>query len=131
MIAASMRAAGLDAVACGNVGHPFSLAAREEHDALAVEASSFQLRFQESFHPHVSALLNVAPDHLDWHGSLEAYTAAKARIFERQGNGDTHVGNADDEAAAQVSRGAPCALAWFRLGLPGEGEVGYEDGELL
>src|SRR5207245_442206 len=54
MVAGAMRSAGLDAVACGNVGHPFSVAAREERDALAVEASSFQLRFVETFHPRVS-----------------------------------------------------------------------------
>src|SRR5207302_10478646 len=60
MVAAAMRSAGLDAVACGNIGHPFSLAATEDHDALAVEASSFQLRFHETFRPKVSVLLNLA-----------------------------------------------------------------------
>src|SRR5206468_6184206 len=91
MLAAMMRAAGVVARACGNVGYPFSLAAREEGlDALAVEASSFQLAFQETFHPEVSVLLNVAPDHLDWHGTLEAYVAAKAMIYAHQGAGDIH-----------------------------------------
>jgi UDP-N-acetylmuramoylalanine--D-glutamate ligase len=131
MVASCLRAGGLDAVACGNIGHPFSLAARENHRALAVEASSFQLRFHHSFHPKVSVLLNVAPDHLDWHGSLDAYRAAKARIFELQGPGNTHVGNRDDAAAAKMSRRAPCALVWFRLTAPADGEVGYEDGTLV
>jgi UDP-N-acetylmuramoylalanine--D-glutamate ligase len=131
MVASCMRADGLDAMACGNIGHPFSLAAREGHQALAVEASSFQLRFHHTFHPKVSVLLNVAPDHLDWHGSLERYRAAKARVFERQGSGDTHVGNRDDAAGAKVSQGAPCALVWFRFGAPGAEEVGFEDGVLV
>lgn len=131
MLAACMRAAGLDAVACGNIGHPFSLAAREEHDVLAVEASSFQLRFHESFHPKVSVLLNLAPDHLDWHGSMEAYAATKARVFELQGAADTHVGNAEDPAAAAISLGAGCPLVWFRLAEPGDGEVGFVDGVLV
>ena len=61
LIAAAMRAAGLNATACGNVGYPLSAAAREPFDALAVEASSFQLRFASSFHPRVSVLLNLAP----------------------------------------------------------------------
>jgi UDP-N-acetylmuramoylalanine--D-glutamate ligase len=130
-VAASMRASGMDAVACGNIGYPFSLAAREGHAALAVEASSFQLRFHRSLRPRVSALLNLSPDHLDWHGTFEAYGAAKARIFELQGPGDTHVGNRDDTAAARVSRGAPCALVWFTLGEPAEGEVGYANGSLV
>ncbi len=130
MVAACMRATGLDAIACGNIGHPFSLAAREGHAALAVEASSFQLRFQESFHPRASVLLNIAEDHLDWHGSMDAYAAAKARIFANQGSGDTHVGNADDPDAAGISREAPCEVVWFRLGDPSEGEVGYRGKEL-
>ncbi len=73
MIEACLRADGIDAVACGNIGHPFPEAAREGHEALVVECSSFQLRLQESFHPRVSVLLNLAPDHLDEHGSFEAY----------------------------------------------------------
>lgn len=131
MIAAALRHGGLDAVSCGNVGHPFSLAAAEGHDALAVEASSFQLRFQESFHPRVSVLLNLAPDHLDWHGSMGAYTDAKRRIYQLQRNGDTHVGNRDDRDAAAISAGAPCSVAWFTLGEPSAGETGYVDGELV
>jgi len=130
MIEACLRAGGIDAVACGNIGRPFPEAARAGHDALVVECSSFQLRLQDSFHPRVSALLNLAPDHLDEHGSFEAYAAAKARIFERQRGGDTHVGNRDDAAAAERSAAAPCDVAWFRAGSPEEGEVGY-DGPIL
>ncbi len=131
MVAAAMRAAGLRAAACGNIGHPFSLAALEDHEALAVEVSSFQLHHHVSFHPRVSVLLNLAPDHLDWHGSFAAYAEAKARVFELQEGRDVHVGNADDAGAAEVSRGAPCEVRWFRLGAPAAGEVGYEDGELV
>ncbi|MEX2421343.1 MAG: UDP-N-acetylmuramoyl-L-alanine--D-glutamate ligase, partial [Actinomycetota bacterium] len=131
MVATMMRADGLDAIACGNIGHPFSLAAREGHAALAVEASSYQLRFQESLHPRVSVLLNLAPDHLDWHGSFEAYGEAKARIFARQGAGDVHLGNADDEVAAAISSRAPCGQRWFRLGEPGPGEVGFVGSQIV
>ncbi|HEX8099280.1 MAG TPA: UDP-N-acetylmuramoyl-L-alanine--D-glutamate ligase [Actinomycetota bacterium] len=131
LIAAMMRASGLSAVACGNVGHPFSLAAREAHDALAVEASSFQLRFQETLHPRVSVLLNLAPDHLDWHGSFEAYAAAKARIFARQSAPDVHVGNRDDIEGSRVSAKAPCDVRWFRWGAPQEGETGATPGGVL
>jgi len=126
IIAEMMRAAGLDALACGNVGYPFSRAARERHDALAVEASSFQLRLSDSVHPRVSLLLNLAPDHLDWHGSFGAYQRAKAKIFRRQSGteGDVHVGNRDDAGAARVSREAPCAVHWFGMGEPEPGEPG-------
>jgi UDP-N-acetylmuramoylalanine--D-glutamate ligase len=131
MVAAAMRGAGVDAIACGNIGHPFSFAAAEGHQALAVEASSFQLRFHQSFHPRVSVLLNLAPDHLDWHRSLEDYRDSKRRIYALQVDGDTHVGNRDDPHATAVSKEAPCAVAWFRLGEPAEGEVGYEGGVLV
>lgn len=131
MLASTMRASGLDAVACGNIGHPFSLAAGEGHDALAVEASSFQLRFHESFHPRVSVLLNLAADHLDWHGSFDAYADAKSRIFVRQSGDEVHIGNADDADASRISKQAGCRIHWFRLGVPEEGEVGYVDGRLV
>ena len=131
LIASCLRAGGLDAVACGNIGHPFPLAAREGHDALVVEASSFQLRFVETFHPRVSVLLNLAPDHLDWHGSEAAYVDAKRAVMRVQGDGDAHVGNRDDAASTLVSAAAPCPVVWFRLGEPGDGEVGYIDGALV
>jgi UDP-N-acetylmuramoylalanine--D-glutamate ligase len=131
MIAACLRAGGLDAIACGNIGHPFPAAAREGHDVLVVEASSFQLRFVQTFHPRVSVLLNLAPDHLDWHGSEAAYVDAKRAVMHAQGDGDVHVGNHDDAASTIVSAAAPCEVVWFRLGEPGEGEVGYIDGDLV
>jgi len=131
MLAACLRAAGLDAVACGNIGLPFSIAAREGHDALAVEASSFQLRFHESLSPRVSVLLNLAPDHLDWHGTLASYAEAKSRVFANQAGDDVHVGNADERAAARVSERAPCRIVWFRAAVPSDGEVGFEDDELV
>jgi UDP-N-acetylmuramoylalanine--D-glutamate ligase len=130
MLAACMRSAGLDAVACGNIGRPFPTAAREPHDALVVEVSSFQLATQTSFHPRVSVLLNLAPDHLDWHGSFDAYAAAKARVFALQGAADVHVGNLDDEASAAISRSARCEVRWFTIGEPSEDGAGIRDGRL-
>ena len=131
MIEACLRADGRDAVACGNIGRSFPEAAREGHDVLVVEASSFQLVMQESFHPVVSALLNVAVDHLDWHGDEAAYRAAKERIHGAQRGDDVHVGNRDDAVAAALSARARCEVRWFRRDTPAEDEVGYEDGELV
>ncbi len=131
MVATMMQAAGLDAVACGNIGHAFSVAAREGHAALAVEVSSFQLRFHHWVDATVSVLLNVAPDHIDWHGSFERYAESKARVYELQDGGDVHVGNADDERGAEISAAAPCRVVWFRMGTPGEGEVGFVGRELV
>jgi UDP-N-acetylmuramoylalanine--D-glutamate ligase len=132
LIAAMLRAQGYDAVACGNIGHPFTRAALEPHDVLVVEASSFQLRFHSTFHPRVSVLLNLAPDHIDWHGSMDAYAAAKARVFELQGEGDTHVGNVDDGTAAGISRRAVCSKVWFTIEAPsGPDVIGFDGGRML
>lgn len=95
--------------ACGNIGTPLStcvldlLTGRERSDVLVVELSSFQLEevganAPARFRPRAAALLNVSPDHLDRHGSAEAYVAAKRRIFAAQQNGDVAVLNDDDPA---------------------------------
>ena len=131
MIAACLRATGIDAIACGNIGHPFPTAALEPYDALVVEASSFQLRFVETFHPKVSVLLNLSSDHLDWHGTADAYADAKANVFREQRADDVHVANRDDELAAAMSETTAARLVWFRLGSPADGEVGYEGTELV
>ncbi|MEA2556826.1 MAG: UDP-N-acetylmuramoylalanine--D-glutamate ligase [Actinomycetota bacterium] len=130
MIASCLTAAGMDAVACGNIGHPFPEAAAGSHEVLVVEASSFQLSTQSSFHPVVSVLLNLDEDHVDWHGSTNAYRRAKARIFAMQTATDAHVGNRDDARAAEISATAPCPVVWIRTGEPADGEVGYVSGEL-
>jgi UDP-N-acetylmuramoylalanine--D-glutamate ligase len=131
MVASCLRAGGVDAIACGNIGYPFTTAAQAGFEALVVEASSFQLARHLRFHPRVSVLLNLAPDHIDHHGSFEAYSAAKAAIFAAQRSGDVHVGNADDPLAAAVSSSAPCERRWFRAsGGPDAATVGYRDGVL-
>ena len=131
LLASAMRAAGVRATACGNVGHPFSAAAQEGFEALAVEASSFQLAFCHRFRPRVSVLLNLAPDHLDWHGTFDAYAEAKPRIVRAQHGPDVHIGARDEHAAATISSAAPCEVRWFRIGIPGAGEVGVVDGEVV
>ncbi len=131
MLAACLRAGALDAVACGNIGRSFPTAALEPHDVLVVEASSFQLAHQVSLHPRVSVLLNLAPDHLDWHGSFDAYAQAKQRVYRNQVDDDVHVGNRDDERSSALSAEATCAVAWFRAGPPEPGEVGYRGGHLI
>jgi UDP-N-acetylmuramoylalanine--D-glutamate ligase len=80
-----LRAAGLKAIAVGNVGTPILDAIRDpiEYDVFAVELSSFQLHWSESISPVASVCLNVAEDHVDWHGSYDSYLADKAKVYER------------------------------------------------
>ena len=67
---------------------------------IVIEASSFQLRFIEDFHPAAAAILNIAPDHLDWHRGMDEYVASKQRIFENQTEDDILVYDADDAGAS-------------------------------
>jgi len=82
---AMLQAAGLKAIAVGNVGTPILDALRDpvQYDVFAVELSSFQLHWAETLSPVASVCLNVAEDHVDWHGSYDSYLADKAKVYER------------------------------------------------
>lgn len=133
LTAAMLRESGVDAVAAGNIGLAVSeVAAQPEHPTVVVvEASSFQLTTIDTFHPDAAVFLNLAPDHLDWHGSFEAYAAAKTRILERQGAHDLVVYGADD---AEVSRRVATAVGRL-VPVSGrhqpEGGSGPADGRLV
>lgn len=83
MLASILRAAGEDALEVGNIGTPITRAIDAEASVFAVELSSFQLATTASVSPEASVCLNVDADHLDWHGTAEAYAAAKARVYAR------------------------------------------------
>ena len=87
-LAEGLQAAGLRAVPCGNYGLPICQAIQGSPDWLVIEASSFQLETCVEFRPDIGVLVNVLPNHLDRHGTLEAYARLKARMFARQRGGD-------------------------------------------
>ena len=88
----------------------------DDVDVVVAEVSSFQLRFTtESFRPRVAVLLNVAPDHLDWHGSFDAYVAAKARVFANQSSDDLLVYNAGDPIARDLAETAPSRTVGYEV----------------
>jgi UDP-N-acetylmuramoylalanine--D-glutamate ligase len=134
LLTAMLVAGDVPAVPCGNIGAPFSTAAEaaEPGAVLVAELSSFQLRFAGSLRPEVGVLLNLADDHLDWHGGFEAYAAAKARLWEAQRPGDWAVANAADPVTVRWrDRIAPAGRADFRGedAVDGLG-VGVRDGAL-
>lgn len=102
LIAHLLSAGGTMAAVVGNFGPPATAAVGEldELTILVAEVSSFQLALTESFRPRVSVLLNITPDHADWHGSHDAYAADKIRIFANQGPGDTAIVDVDDPGSA-------------------------------
>ncbi|MER7985910.1 UDP-N-acetylmuramoyl-L-alanine--D-glutamate ligase [Streptomyces noursei] len=140
MLASILAAAGLRTAAVGNIGVPLvdvvlgeGRAEGTTYDVLAVELSSYQLHWAPSVRAHSAAVLNLAPDHLDWHGSMTAYAADKGRIYE--GNAVACVYNAADPATEDLVRAADveegCRAIGFTLGTPGPSQVGVVDGILV
>ncbi|HEY9473367.1 MAG TPA: UDP-N-acetylmuramoyl-L-alanine--D-glutamate ligase [Mycobacteriales bacterium] len=129
MLESILRAAGLRAVATGNVGLPVVEAVLTDppYDVLAVELSSFQLHWSSSLRPRAAAVLNVAEDHLDWHGSMRAYAADKRRIYRP---GAINIFNADEPSSRRLAEGFDGAVG-FTLGPPEQGYVGVRDGVLV
>jgi UDP-N-acetylmuramoylalanine--D-glutamate ligase len=111
LLAAILRAAGHDSEPAGNIGKPLVEAVTESPQGapIAVELSSFQLATIDRFRPRVAVVLNIAEDHTRWHGSKQAYAAAKARITENQDASDHFLPNAEDPAVLQIETDATIA----------------------
>ena len=128
MLHAMLTAAGRTAQLCGNIGDPVLEVLGEPAELLAVELSSFQLHWAPSVRPEAGAVLNIAEDHLDWHGSMAAYTADKARAL----SGRVAVVGMDDAHATALLGSVPAPVqVGFRLGEPAPGELGVVDGMLV
>lgn len=125
MLAAMMQAGGLSAQAVGNIGVSVAQALEGPRvDVLVAELSSFQLHWSEQLLPDVGVLLNLADDHIDWHGSFEAYADAKAKVLQAP----VHIAGKDDP---EVWRRADQQTIGFGLGAPEDGELGVLDGALV
>jgi UDP-N-acetylmuramoylalanine--D-glutamate ligase len=131
-----LRSAGVRAVACGNIGVPVldAIVAPEQFDVLVVELSSHQLHYlSHAISPFSSACLNIAEDHLEWHGSADAYVAAKGNVYA-----NTRVACVYNRAdavterlveEADVQEGA--RAIGFGLGVPGQSDLGIVEGILV
>ena len=100
--------AGMKTAVCGNIGRPVvAEAVKADGDTwLVTEVSSFQLETTERFRPGIAALLNLTPDHMDRHKTMENYAAAKAKIHANQGADDVLVYNADDALVSSLAGGS-------------------------
>lgn len=103
LISHILRKTGRVAPACGNFGVPILSQLDKKPDFLVVEVSSYQLAYCSAFAPKIAVWLNLTPDHLDWHGSLDDYIAAKRKLFEHQRHDQYAVLNLDDPLVAATS----------------------------
>ena len=129
MTAAALRAGGLHAVACGNVGRTVIECVEESqaYDVLVLELSSFQLHWLKRAEFVASAILNIADDHTDWHGSFENYAQAKLSILDRS---MTAILNGDDKEVLTRTTHWNGRKVFYSLDTPGPGEIGVVE-ELL
>jgi UDP-N-acetylmuramoylalanine--D-glutamate ligase len=130
MVESILQAAGYRAVAAGNVGRPLLdvVLDPDPYDVIAVELSSFQLHWSSELAPEVGAVLNIAEDHLDWHGSMASYAAAKAAVWRRGTDG---VYNAEDALVTDLARAALNGPHDFTTKEPGSGGLGVVNGAII
>ena len=129
LAAAMLRAGGLTALACGNVGTTVieTVESGENYDFLVLELSSFQLHWLEDAQFLSSAILNIAEDHVDWHGSFDAYAKAKISILDKS---ITAILNGDDGEIVSRTTHWQGRKVFFSLDTPAPGEIGVVE-ELL
>lgn len=130
MTAAMLREGGISAVACGNVGTTVleSVESSENYDFLVLELSSFQLHWLREATFVATAILNIAPDHVDWHGDFESYAVAKMSILDRTSTGIFNGG--DSEVLTRAARWQGRKV-FFSLETPGPGEIGVVEDLLV
>lgn len=115
LVGKMLEAGGLSPIIAGNIGRALCDAAMEaaEHNWMAVELSSFQLKGIDQFRPKIACLLNVYETHLDYHGSMDDYIASKALLFKNQTAADIAVVNWDDETCRELSAHIRAAIFPF------------------
>lgn len=125
-----LTAGGLPTLVGGNIGVPVVSLIEESTDNTwsVLEVSSFQLESTEVFRPRIAVILNITPDHLDRHGSFEAYARAKERIFASQNESDFVVLNADNVRAAEAASRSKARVYWFSIEHPVSPGAWVEDG---
>jgi UDP-N-acetylmuramoylalanine--D-glutamate ligase len=129
LITSMLTASGRVVLDAGNNDLPLVDALdRSDVELFVVEASSFRLQFTDRFRPIVAVWLNLSPDHLDWHPTMEHYAAAKFRMWSQQGPDDVAVANAEDPVVMAWAAKAPGRVVTF--GLDGVGDYTVRDGAL-
>ncbi len=127
MTAAMLHAAGHKSMAVGNTDTPLIAALDTDTQVFAVECSSFRLANCQHFRTRASVWLNIAPDHLDWHTSMESYSLAKAQLWAHTRAGDVAVAPADDARILQIAQQSTARTVTFGSV---QGDYHAQDGRL-
>jgi UDP-N-acetylmuramoylalanine--D-glutamate ligase len=126
--AALLRSTGRTVAEVGNTDTPFMAAIDESHDAFVVECSSFRLHFTDFFRCDASVWLNLAPDHLDWHGTVEQYTEAKRRMWAHARTTDVVIAPCGNEMIVASAHASGARVVTFGLS---EGDYRLEANSLV
>jgi len=130
MVEAIFSTNSIHGVACGNVGTPAitAVSAQPAYDFLALELSSFQLEWSRLPRYEAGALLNIAPDHLDWHGGFDAYAQAKISLLTAS---EVAIINSQDAESALRATALAGRKIYFSLDTPARGELGLVENLLI
>ncbi len=130
MVQSIFDASGVKGITCGNVGEPVIkvLGSGKNYDVLALELSSFQLEWSQLPHFHTSALLNIAPDHIDWHGTFDSYADAKMKLLKFS---DVAIINSLDSESVLRSSAWGGRKIFFSLDTPQVNELGLVENLLI
>jgi len=133
LVGAFFKAAGRPTWVVGNIGTPLAEVVDRitPKSSVVAEVSSYQLEDIETFHPTLSAILNITPDHLDHHGSMRNYAAAKARIFENQTGREVCVLNADDPGCRRLASRCRARILWFSRQKRLSHGIFYQHGQIV
>jgi len=128
MVESIFKAAKINGAACGNVGETViaSVCAKKSLDYLAIELSSFQIHWSNLPKYESVAVLNIAEDHIDWHGSFEAYAQAKLKLLKYSNK--VILNKSDSELSRRTSSDL---ITWFSLDTPNAGELGVVENLLI
>lgn len=125
MVESIINHSGISGIACGNVGRTVIESISPEYQFLAIELSSFQIHWSSRPRFHSIALLNISPDHIDWHGSFESYEEAKLKLISFADRSFINISDATlSRAWPELERVFPGKITPFHLASPAGGEIG-------
>lgn len=133
LIGQMFQEAGCRTLVAGNIGLPLisEVENYSAQDVIVAEVSSFQLETTQTFSPRVAVMLNITPDHLDRHGSMDEYIKAKAQIFAHQTQEDWVILNYDDPVTRKMARDCPSRVLFFSTGHILESGIFIQDGKIF